>query len=139
MFARAIGDLNAAVPAVGSDVVPVTFPAAVVQFEPNYELRPTADRPWFGSGAEAGSPRPGASEPGTTRLHAEQQYEYVRPLRVGEELTATREPGKTWTKPSSQGGSLDFIETITRFIDDQGSTVVVARSVSVVVRPKVAQ
>ncbi|MDT2008040.1 MaoC family dehydratase [Rhodococcus opacus] len=131
MFARAIGDLDAQLPQLGSEGVPVTFPVAVAQFEADYELRPSSTTPWFGSGATPGSPRPTAVE--GTRLHAEQHFEYHRPIRVGEDLFVTRAPGERWTKVSSRGGELEFFETLTHVVDSNGDPVVTMKSVSVIV------
>lgn len=131
MFARAIGDLDAQLPQLGSESVPVTFPVAVAQFERDYELRPSTTTPWFGSGATAGSSRPSAVE--GTRLHAEQHFEYHRPIRVGEDLFVSRVPGEKWTKASSRGGELEFFETLTHVVDADGDPVVTMKSVSVIV------
>ena len=68
----------------------------------------------------------------TGRLHAEQHFEYHRPLVAGEVLTAVERDGKTWEKESKRGGTLLFEE---KFIDyrnvDTGELVVTARFVSV--------
>ncbi|WP_056449058.1 MULTISPECIES: MaoC family dehydratase N-terminal domain-containing protein [unclassified Rhodococcus (in: high G+C Gram-positive bacteria)] len=134
MFARALGELDASLPEPGDESVPVTFPVAAAQFDPDNELRPTSARPWFGSGREAGTPRPTAVE--GTRLHAEQHFEYHRPIRVGDELTSTRSPGARWTKTSSKGGELEFFETLTHVVDSSGEPVLTMRSVSVIVKEK---
>ena len=66
------------------------------------------------------------------RLHAEQHFEYHRPLVAGEVLAATERDGTTWEKESKRGGSLLFEE---KFIDytnvDTGDLVVTARFVTV--------
>lgn len=131
LFARALGHLDASPLPDGSEGVPVTFPVAHVHFDPAYELRPSPDRPWFGSGQGPGFPRPSSGE--GTRLHAEQHFEYRRPLRVGERLSVRRVPGDTWEKQSSKGGTLRFIENLTEYTDESGEIVVVARAVSVIV------
>ncbi|KQU52333.1 hypothetical protein ASG84_25105 [Rhodococcus sp. Leaf278] len=134
MFARALGESNASLPEPGDESVPVTFPVAAAQFDPDNELRPNGSRPWFGSGREAGTPRPTAVE--GTRLHAEQHFEYHRPIRVGEELRSTQTPGARWTKTGSKGGDLEFFETLTHVSDSSGEPVVTMRSVSVIVKEK---
>lgn len=136
LFARAVGHAGAEPPVVGDEGVPTTFPVSYAHFDPDYELRPSASRPWFGSGATGGSPRPSAG--GGTRLHAEQHFEYLRPLRVGEVLAVSRRAGSTWEKTSSRGGTLRFSETFLDYADDAGDVVVVARSVSVIVLAETA-
>ena len=89
LFARAMGDPNpiyadadyAQTTEVGGIIAPPTFERASVQFDPSYHLRPKSGEPWFGSGREpSGGPHPQAPEGGTA-MHAEQHYEYHRPLR----------------------------------------------------------
>jgi hypothetical protein len=64
-------------------------------------------------------------------LHAEQHYEYHRPLRVGDVLSATVLPGKTWEKEGRRAGKLVFSETVIEFRDQSGDLVVTARGVGV--------
>ena len=144
MFARAIGDPNpiyadaeyAAGTEVGSVIAPPTFVQASAQFDPEYFLRPKPNEAWFGSGREAtGVPDQVASG----GLHAEQHYEYHRPLRAGEVLTATVLDGKTWEKEGRRGGTLSFSETITEYRTLDGDLVVTARGVGVRTGNVVAQ
>src|SRR5215212_11974454 len=100
MFARAIGDPNpiyadvdvAAASEVGAIPAPPTFVTASAQFDPDYPLRPKPGEPWFGSGREGTGAKPtvpsGGGGGGGTSLHAEQHYEYHRPLVVGDVLHA---------------------------------------------------
>ena len=113
MFARAVGHPDAQV-----DAVPLTFVAAVRHFDPDDPLRPHDGKPW---------PRPS----GVGRLHAEQHYEYHRPLRAGDVLTATTFPGKTWEKEGKRSGKLVFSESVTEYRDEKGELVVTARGVGV--------
>jgi hypothetical protein len=129
MFARALGERVDSPDEVANRDIPTTFPVALAQFDPNYELRPRPDQPWFGSGAEPGMPRT-SSEP-RTRLHAEQHFEYQRRVKPGEVLTARRRPGCTWEKASSRGGVLTFTESFIDFTDAAGELVLTSRSVSV--------
>jgi len=154
MFARAIGDPNpiyrdpehAAGTEVGGIIAPPTFVQASAQFDPDYGLRPRIGRPWFGSGktpsglqrpapAEGGDKsagdRPRGGGGGGSGLHAEQHYEYHRPLRVGDVLTATTSPGKQWEKQGRRAGTLVFGETITEYRNQDGELVVTARGVGV--------
>ena len=136
-FARSIGDANSVF--YGPDAVaPPTFVQASAQWDPDYFLRPKIGQPWFGSGKEptgikrdASSGGSGGSGGGGTGPHAEQHYEYARPLRVGDVLTATVKPGKTWEKEGRRAGKLIFSETVIEYHDQNGELVVTARGVGV--------
>ena len=149
MFSRAVGDPNpiysdaeyAAKSEVGGVIAPPTFAQASAQFEPDYALRPKIGEPWFGSGkeptgikrkapseAKSGGRPSGAAAGG---LHAEQHFEYHRPLRAGDVLESQTKRGKTWEKEGRRGGKLIFSETITEYRDQQGELVVTARGVGV--------
>ena len=139
---------------LGSIIAPPTFVQASAQFDPAYPLRPKIGQPWFGSGKhpsglQAGDRQgddpgteggaEGASEDETRRdgggmgpvLHAEQHYEYHRPLRVGDALTVTVKPGKQWEKHGRRAGRLLFSEQVTEFRNQDGELVVTARGVAV--------
>jgi hypothetical protein len=125
-FRRAVGYADAD----ASDVIPPTFPIAAAQFDPDYPLRPKPGEKWFGSGREPmGGPPPMVAE-GPVPLHAEQHYEYHRPIRIGETLVVTNEQGKTWER-EGRAGLLRFSERITHYRDESGNDVVTARSVAV--------
>ena len=53
---------------------------------------------------------------GGTSLHAEQHYEYHRPLVVGDVLHARGRKGETWEK-QGRSGTLKFTELITEYLD----------------------
>ena len=144
LFVRAVGDANqiyyddayAKTTEAGSIIAPPTFVQASAQFDPDYRLRPKIGEPWFGSGKEpTGVKR--SSDGGSSGggggggLHAEQHFEYHRPLTVGTVLTATVKPGKTWEKEGRRSGKLVFTETITEYRDQHGELVVTARGVGV--------
>lgn len=141
MFARSVGDENpvysdpdyAARTEAGGVIAPPTFVQASAQFDPDYALRPKPGKPWFGSGKTATGVKPGQSGGGGNggTLHAEQHYEYHRPLRAGDVLTATTRPGKTWEKEGRRSGKLIFSETIVEYRDQNGELVVTARGVGV--------
>ncbi len=144
MFARSVGDDNpiyhdpeyAKGTPMGSVIAPPTFVQASAQFDPDYFLRPKPGKPWFGSGKEPtgvkkteSAGREGGGSGGG--LHAEQHFEYHRPLRPGDVLTATSKPGKTWEKEGKRAGKLVFSENITEYRDQKGELVVTARGVGV--------
>lgn len=149
MFARAVGDPNpiyadaeyAATTEVGSVIAPPTFVQASAQFDPDYPLRPKVGQPWFGSGrTPTGVQRSTGSGGGESSssgggnggsLHAEQHYEYHRPLRAGEVLTATVLPGRSWEKEGRRGGTLQFSESVIEYRTLDGELVVTARGVGV--------
>lgn len=143
MFARSIGDDNpiyhdaeyAAGTEVGAIAAPPTFVQASAQFDPDYFLRPKTGQPWFGSGKEPTGIKKessgGGGGGGGGGLHAEQHYEYHRPLKVGDVLTGTNREGKTWEKQGRRAGKLVFTETITEYRDQTGELVVTARGVGV--------
>jgi len=118
MFARAIGDPNPVYSdpespearAMGGVIAPPTFAMAAAQFDPENPLIPKQGQPWFGSAKEPS----GYRRESTGLLHAEQHFEYHRPLRAGEVLSGRERDGATWTKESKRGGTLNFAE---RFID----------------------
>jgi acyl dehydratase len=135
MFARAIGDENPvytdptseAAARFGGVIAPPTFTMASSQFDPDALLRPKVGEPWFGSAKDPS----GAEIASTGRLHAEQHFEYHRPLLAGMVLTAVNKPGKTWEKEGKRGGKLHFSESITEYYDQNDQLVVTARGVGV--------
>lgn len=142
MFARSIGDPNpvyydedaAKKTEAGGVIAPPTFVQSSAQFDPDYFLRPKIGQPWFGSGKNpTGITRApgGGGGGGGGGLHAEQHYEYHRPLRAGDVLTATTFPGKTWEKEGKRSGKLVFSESVTEYRDHNGELVVTARGVGV--------
>ena len=160
LFARAIGDPNpiyadaekAEGTKVGQVIAPPTFVQAGAQFEPEYVLRPSFGKPWFGSGTNAsGSNKARDPEPagGSGRgsgggggmgagLHAEQHFEYHRHLVPGDVLSATTRPGERWEK-QGRSGKLVFSETITEYRDQNGELVITARGVGVQTEGPVTQ
>ena len=129
MFRRSIGDY--AVPDTGRETAaaPPTFPRAVAQFDPDYHLRPKPGEPWFGSGR---SPSGVEGKPSSSGgLHAEQHFEFERPIRPGDVLTVTEREGKTWEKESKRAGKLLFTERIMEYRDQTGALVCTSRGVSV--------
>lgn len=136
MFARSIGDENpvyhdaeaAKGSAVGGVIAPPTFTAAVAQFNPE-QSRPRPGVKWFGSGGTPSGIE--GKAPSAGGLNAEQHFEYFRPIRAGETLTAETRPGTTWERESKRAGKLLFSDRITEFRDQAGELVARVRSVSV--------
>ena len=136
LFARSVGDPNPVYEDPETAVAPPTFTMASAQFDPDYFLRPKIGQPWFGSGKEpTGIKREssggGGGGGGGTGLHAEQHFEYHKPLRPGMVLTAEQKPGKSWEKEGKRAGKLVFNEGITEYRDESGELVVTARMVGV--------
>lgn len=129
MFRRSIGDY--AVPDTGLEktAAPPTFPRAVAQFDPEYHLRIRPGVAWFGSGGKASGidGKPGSSG----GLHAEQHFEFFRPVYPGDLLTVTERIGKTWEKESKRAGKLIFTERVSEYRDQKGELVCTATGVSV--------
>jgi acyl dehydratase len=112
-FARAIGE---PAPAPG-DVVPLTFAAATALHDP---------------GQMRGLPPEGLRVPaGETLLHAEQDFEYFAPLRVGAVTWVTERPGSTWAKTSKRGERLTFTGLVKELRDGGGELLLRARMVLV--------
>ncbi len=163
MFARAIGDTNpiysdpayAAGTEVGSIIAPPTFAQSSAQFDPDYFLRPKADKKWFGSGRTAsgtlvrdlagsdstgsdGAGTPDESESGSQSgaaaggLHAEQHFTYHRHLKPGDVLHTVTYDGERWEKQSKRAGILKFSESITEYRDRNDDLVITAKGVGVV-------
>ena len=142
MFARSIGDDNqiyydedyAKGGETGGIIAPPTFVQASAQFDPDYGLRPKIGGDgWFGSGGKPTGVKLREDSAGSTGdsgggggLHAEQRYIYHRHPKVGDVLTATNKPGKSWEKEGKRSGKLVFSESITEYRDQDGELVVTA-------------
>ena len=137
MFARAIGDTNpvffdaqaAEKAGAGGIVAPPTFAQAVAQFDPDHPTRPKPGEKWFGSGATPSGVE--GDPPSSGGLHAEQHFEYRRPFRPGDMLTATYRDGESWERESRRAGKLWFTERLIDYHDQDGELVCRARSVAV--------
>jgi hypothetical protein len=136
MFAYALGDDNpiyrdanyADTQGFDDLLAPPTFVAADVHFDPTSGLR---RRKRGAPAPAAASSDGGGAARGGSGLHAEQHYEYHRPLRAGDVLTKTSHPGKTWEKEGRRAGKLLFTETISEYRDQHGELVLTARMVGV--------
>lgn len=141
LFARSIGDANPIYYDAEKAIAPPTFVQASAQFTEDYGLRPKIGKRWFGSGkTDMGSNAPadpaaeaagGGRGGGGGGLHAEQHYEYHRPVLPGMVLHSVTKPGKTWEAEGRRAGKLNFSESITEYYDEDNNLVVTARSVGV--------
>ncbi len=137
MFARAVADDNpvyrdaekARASEVGGIIAPPTFGQAASQFDPNSAMRPKVGEKWFGS-AKGPTGIEGKPQSSGT-LHAEQHFEYHRPMRPGDVLTGETKAGKSWEKESNRAGKLLFSERITEYRDQNGELVLSIRGVTV--------
>jgi acyl dehydratase len=143
MFARAIGDDNLAFSdsdsaearAVGGIVAPPTFTIAAMQFDPEYRFRPQEGLTWPSAEPNAG----GDPDSGARLLHAEQSFDFFRPVRPGTVLNATGRQGESWKKESRRGGFLQFQESFVDFHDSEGQLFVTSRMVTVLPQRPVEQ
>jgi len=62
-----------------------------------------------------------------TLVHVEQEFEYLRPLRLGETLTLTGRVGDIYEKVGSSG-TLDFVVLETEAKDAAGNAVFYSRN-----------
>jgi hypothetical protein len=113
-FTRAVGGPGStgSPPEVGTPVPP-TFVAVEVSFDPEHmrDMRP--------AGVLAA-----ANPTGGSVLHAEQEFEYFAPVRVGDTLTVTHRDGRTWGKQSRNGAELRFREILKEYRNPAGELVV---------------
>jgi acyl dehydratase len=139
LFARALDDPNpiyrdpdhAMKTECGGIIAPPTFTQAGDHWDPEYDRRPHHGDPWYGSGRDPIGPAEPPGEGGGLGFHAEQAFEYHRPVRPGGTLTATVRTGERWEKQGRRGGRLTFTETITEYRDEAGELVVTARFIGV--------
>jgi acyl dehydratase len=64
-------------------------------------------------------------------LHGEQEFEYVRPLRAGDVLTAEAKVKDRFEKEGKRGGTMTFIVTETTFRDQNGEIVAYSRGTTI--------
>lgn len=129
MFRRSIGDFSVPDTGMENAAAPPTFLRAVAQFDPDYFLRIKPGESWFGSGK---SPSGVEGKPASSGgLHAEQHFEFERPVRPGDVLSVTQKDGRTWEKESKRAGRLMFSEQIMEYRDAEGALVCTSKSVRV--------
>jgi acyl dehydratase len=64
-----------------------------------------------------------------TLVHGEQEFEFVRPVKIGETLTLTGRIADIYEKTNSSGAVLDFVVLETEGKDDGGKPVFYSRNV----------
>jgi acyl dehydratase len=115
------------------------FARAVLNPSPAHEGDDAVASPTFPQSMalwRARAPRP---ESGTGRggldmrrvLHGEQEFEYVRPLRPGDVLTATSHVKDRFEKEGKRGGTMTFIVSETVFRDQSGEIVAYSRGTTI--------
>lgn len=127
-FARAIGDPAAE---TAAEVAPPTFVVAAAHTDPEHPLRPRPGERWYGSGRHATGYGPDDVDPAAGVLYAEQHFDLERAVRVGEVLTLSVRPGRTWEKEGRRGGRLAFFEEVTEYRGADGELVVTGTLVGV--------
>jgi acyl-coenzyme A thioesterase PaaI-like protein len=115
-FAAAVMNTSSAYAAEDA-VAPPTFPQSMALW------RSRAPRP------EAGTGRGGLDM--RRVLHGEQEFEYVRPLRAGDVLTATSHVKDRFEKEGKRGGTMTFIISETVFKDQNGEIVAYSRGTTI--------
>lgn len=61
-------------------------------------------------------------------LHGGQEFEFVRPIRAGDVLTAQARVADVYTKPGKRGGEMTFAVIETEFKNQDGDVVLYSRS-----------
>lgn len=61
-------------------------------------------------------------------LHGEQEFEYVRPVHAGDELTATGTITNVFKKAGKRGGEMTFAIIETKFENQKGEVALISRS-----------
>lgn len=142
-FAAALGETNpiywdeayAKTTPLGDVIAPPTFGISSAHWNPDYGLRGTRKIPArkVEKAAESKPRSGGGGGADMSRLlHAEQRFEYKKPLQPGMRLSVSSRAGKSWEKEGKRGGKLTFTEGITELRDETGEIVLIATSVSVI-------
>lgn len=64
-------------------------------------------------------------------LHGEQEYEFLKPIRAGDVLTAVSRIVDIYEKPGKRGGSMSFAVTETEYTNERGELVARARHITI--------
>ena len=111
-FARACGYLDD----LARSTPTPTFLVAMDTFDPDYDRRPRPDRPWWGDGD-------GRVKKGASGFHATTEFDFVRAIRVGEQLRVKRYVGEIFSREGRRGGTLTFTPSVSEFFDVDGELV----------------
>lgn len=104
-------------------VAPPTFPQSIALW------RARTPRPADTGGGGRGG---GGGLDMSRVLHGEQEFEYVRPLRAGDVLTAESHQKDRYEKEGKRGGTMTFIVSETVFKDQSGEIVAYSRGTTIV-------
>jgi acyl dehydratase len=61
-------------------------------------------------------------------LHGEQEFEFFKPIFVGDMLTGTMKVADVYEKEGGRGGTMTFLVTETEYTNQKGEKVAIARS-----------
>jgi acyl dehydratase len=61
-------------------------------------------------------------------LHGEQEFEYFKPIFVGDVLTGTTKVADVYEKEGGRGGKMTFLVTEIEYINQRGEQVAISRS-----------
>jgi acyl dehydratase len=75
-----------------------------------------------------GSSRPRINIDLPRLLHGEQEFEYLKPIRAGDVLSAVTKVTNVFEKSGGRGGTMTFTTLDTEFTNQQGEKVAIARS-----------
>ena len=64
-------------------------------------------------------------------LHGEQEYEFLKPIHVGDVLTVVSKVVDIFEKPGKRGGSMNFAVTETTYTNQKGDVVCKAKHVTI--------
>jgi acyl dehydratase len=145
ILARALGDTDPAYLDPGSVearkhggvIAPPTFTQIRYHYDPDTEIRPRFDRPWYGSGkAPTGTPgrhpeevRGYALADDELALPAETHFEYHAPIHAGDTITMRERFNSQWEKETSRAGRLRFFDLVREYRNQDGALAVTERIV----------
>ena len=110
-FARALKDQSPGYGDPTRAVAPPTFLMSIAH--------------WLG---DLSATRPGIRLDMRRVLHGEQEFEYLRPIRPGDVLTARSRTKDVFEKPGKRGGKMTFVVGETEFANQHGEVVAYMRN-----------
>jgi hydroxyacyl-ACP dehydratase HTD2-like protein with hotdog domain len=78
-----------------------------------------------------GRGRPRAPRDLKRTLHGEQEFEFLKPIYVGDVLTAVSRIADVYEKQGKRGGTMTFVVTETEFRNTRNEVVATARQVTI--------